>query len=106
MDEQEISKTLKEANGRAEAVLRAAAEETKAEQNRRKLLLHTLLDAVLCLGQSRPGLTLTVLDGAAYVTLPTGSAPAKNGGRTAAELAMLLRDFCRATGQPPCPPGC
>lgn len=95
-----------EAARRAGAVLRAAAEELKNEQNRRKMLLHTLLDAALCAGQTQSGLTLTVLDGAAFLTVPGAGELPGNGGRTAEQLATLLLAFCRATGDTPCPPAC
>ena len=97
---------LAEAARRADAVLRAATEERKTEQNRRKMLLHTLLDAALCAGRARPGLSLTVLDGAAFLTVPGESALPENGGRTAEQLAALLLAFCRLTGDAPCPPAC
>lgn len=95
---------LTEAARRAGAVLRAAAEELKNEQNRRKMLLHTLLDAALCAGRANPGLTLTVLDGAAFLTVPGAGELPGNGGRTAEQLAALLLAFCRATGEASCPP--
>ena len=104
MNEQEISRGLCDAAGRAAAVLRSVAEEQTTEQNRRKMLLHTLLDAALCAEQTYPGLTLTVMGGAAYLTLPGHETLPENGGRTAEQLATLLLAFCRATDDAPCPP--
>ncbi len=104
--EQNEKKELGEAARRADAVLRAVAEEQKNEQNRRRMLLHALLDAVLTEERERPGLSLTILDGAAFLSVPGEEAPPQNGGRTAEELARLLLDFCRLAGGAACPPAC
>ena len=66
MNEQEKEKGLRDAATRAAAVLRSVAQDQANEQSRRKVLLHTLLDAVLCAGEIAP--TLTVLGGTAYLT--------------------------------------
>ena len=104
--EQNEKKELGEAARRADAVLRAAEEEQKNEQNRRRMLLHSLLDAVLGEAQERPGLSLTILDGAAFLSAPGQEPLPYNGGHTAEELARLLLGFCRLAGGGTCPPAC
>lgn len=103
MSENETERSLREAEGRARAVLRSAADVQLTEQNHRKMLLHTLLDAVLCAGGQEAGVCLTVMNGAAYVTVPGRDALPENGGRTALQLATLLLAFCHATGEASCP---
>lgn len=101
MNEQEKEKGLRDAATRAAAVLRSVAQDQANEQSRRKVLLHTLLDAVLCVGEMAP--TLTVLGGTAYLTLSGDVKLPGNGARSAKDLAELLLAFCQAAGMSVCP---